>query len=191
MTMKYELWYSVVVRDRQGKVVSRERRKSRSFLKQWNQLVYVQMAQPSYLTIKNTAGGDELVPGDTYNFRWYSQSEGQDFVAIVIGTDNTPVTVSDYSLGAKISEGGGAGQMHYLQCSPEVSQVSDQNCGFLSSNSMVNNSGADITVRESGIYVRMKTFTTYCCGVRDVFGTPQVVPNGGSITINYTTRVSV
>ncbi|GAJ01610.1 unnamed protein product, partial [marine sediment metagenome] len=30
----------------------------------------------------------------------------------------------------------------------------------------------------------------YGCGCRDVFGTPQAVPNGGSILINWTLRVT-
>ena len=195
-----ELWYSAVVRDRYGKVISRERRRSHSFLKQWNQLVACQMVPWEgfgFPNIKATDGTYWPVGIGThgYNFRMNGYANADDF-GIVIGTGSTPVTVSDYALENQIRQGTGPGQMDHLVCTVAASVVSDPDCDFLISRSFANNSGGSITVRESGIYVWMERcvspFTSYAraCVVRDVFSTPQVVPDGGGITVNYTLRVT-
>jgi len=187
--MKRELWYSVVVRDRDGKIVSRERHRSRSFLKQWNELVFF-LVTGVPLSVTNTDGEAYTLSEYANNF-----SMGGDYGAfegIVIGTGNTAVAIDDYSLETLIADGSGAGEMDYQLTAVGASVVSAPNCGFLVERAFVNNSGAEITVRESGLYV-------YCngsagsrrvCGVRDVFGTPQAVPNGGSLSVNYTLRVT-
>ena len=186
--MKHELWYSVVVRDRHGKIVSRERHRSRSFLKQWNQFGYIQVTGAS-LAVRDTSGvlGSSEGP-NAMNFRLSSSGIGADYEGLVIGTGNTAVAIDDYAMEAQIMEGAGAGQMNYQACTIAESVVSAPNCGFIVSRAFVNNSGADITVRESGLY--MNCAAARCCGVRDVFETPQAVPNGGSLSVNYTLRVT-
>jgi len=200
LVRRRELWYSVVVRDPYGKIISRERRRSHSFLKQWNQLVACQMVPWNsfgFPSIKATDGSDWCAGIGThgYNFRMNGYANYDDF-GIVIGTGNTPVDVSDHALESQIRQGTGPGQMDHLVCTVAASIVSDPNCDFLVSRSFANNSGASITVRESGIYAWMERcvspFTWYArgCMVRDVFGTPQAVPDGGGITVNYTLRVT-
>ena len=186
--MKRELWYSVVVRDRHGKIVSRERRKSKSFLKQWNQLVYVQMSQLVLDGITDTGGVSRIIGKSALNFRMTGAAGVTDY-GIRVGTGNTPVAIDDYALETPIAEGTGAGQMEHLVCTIATSVVAAPSCSFLVSRAIVNNSGAEITVREAGIYMMM--YDSYSCATRDVFATPQVVPNGGSIVINWTLRVTV
>ncbi|MBA7515988.1 hypothetical protein ES705_08033 [subsurface metagenome] len=186
--MKCELWYSVVVRDRHGKIVSRERRKSKSFLKQWNQLVYSHFSQLR-LNMTCTDGVVREVGYTASSFHMAAAAGVTDY-GIRVGTGNTPVAIDDYALETPIAEGIGAGEMEHLICTVTTSVVAAPSCSFLVSRSVVNNSGAEITVREAGIY--MKIFTiNYGCATRDVFGTPQAVPNGGSILINWTLRVTV
>ena len=185
--MKRELWYSVVVRDRHGKIVSRERRKSKSFLKQWNQLIYVQMTQTP-LNITDTAGVSRSVDKISAAFGMNGAAV-QTSYGTRVGTGTTAVAIDDYALETPIAEGVGAGQMEHLVCTVATYVVAAPNCSFLVSRAIVNNSGASITVRESGIYARGGSY--FLCAVRDVFGTPQDVPNGGSIVVNYTLRVTV
>ncbi len=182
--MKYELWYSVVVRDRHGKVISRERRRSRSFLKQWNQLVYVQMARTA-LSIKDTAGVPKSVDTHGNNFRMTAALGVTDY-GIRVGTGDTAVAIDDFALKIPIEEGGG---VEHLVCTVATFVVAAPSCSFLVSRSIVNNSPGVITVREAAIYMRMSVF--YCCATRDVFVTPQAVPIGGSITIDWTIQVTV
>lgn len=188
--MKCELWYSVVVRDRHGKIVSRERHRSRSFLKQWNETVYIQMTDAS-LSVKGTngaMGSSEGAHASNFNI---AAPIAATYQGIVIGTGNTAVDIEDYALETLIDEGVGAGQMNYQASTVAESVVSAPNCGFLASRSIVNNSGAEITVRESGLYIYCWSAGVFkACGVRDVFGTPQAVPNGGSLSVNYTLRVT-
>ncbi|MBA7611737.1 hypothetical protein ES703_18966 [subsurface metagenome] len=189
--MKCELWYSVVVRDRKGKILSRERRRSRSFLKQWNQLVYLHLSMVASLTMTDIGGVSRAGTRSKYSFRMNAPIANINY-GIVIGTDNTAVLISDYALGARIAEGVGAGQMNYQASSVATSVVAAPTCGWIASRAIVNNSGLTITVREAGIYGWLTEFSSWWVAlVRDVLGTPQDVPDGGSMTINYTLRVSV
>jgi hypothetical protein len=196
--MKRELWYKAIVRDRDGKVLSQEEKKSRSFLGLWNKMIWTQMTGASYpaLMVTDISGNPWPLGVGTSgnNFRMNGGAENPN-MGIVIGTSDTPVDVSDYRLGALIAQGLGAGQMDYMAMVINASVVADPSCDFFMSRQMANNSGGLITVRESGIYVMMERslspFTAaYGCGVRDVFTTPQDIPDGGGITIEYTLRVT-
>ena len=189
--MKYELWYSVVVRDRHGKVLSRERRRSRSFLKQWNQLVYVQVSGAD-LAITDIGGTPRTIEPYSGNFNTL-RIAGNTECGIVVGTGNTPVAIDDYVLETPIAEGTGVGEMNYLVCTVADYVVSAPSCSYLVSRSVVNNSLGEITVREAVIYVISWSGAPpakYLCLTRDVFDTPQAVPIGGTITINWTKQVT-
>jgi len=196
--MRRELWYKAVVQDRDGKVLSQEEKKSRSFLSLWNKVIWTQMTGASYpaLMVTDINGNSWPLGCGTHgwNFRMDGAANNQ-ALGIVIGTSNTPVSVSDYAMGSQITQGTGTGQMDHLATVINASVVADPNCDFLLSRSFANNSGGLITVRESGIYIMLERslspFTAaYGCGVRDIFSTPQDVPDGGGITIEYTLRVT-
>ena len=196
--MNKELWYKVIVRNRNGKVLSQKEEKSRSFLGLWNKMIWTQMTGASYpaLMVTDINGNSWPLGVGTSgnNFRMNGGAENTN-MGIVIGTGNTPVDVSDYRMSALIAQGFGVGQMDYMVMVINPSIVADPDCDFFLSRQMANNSGGLITVRESGIYVMMERslspFTAaYGCGVRDVFATPQDVPDGGGITIEYTLRVT-
>ncbi|GAJ23640.1 unnamed protein product, partial [marine sediment metagenome] len=131
-----ELWYSVVVRDRHGKIVSRERRKSKSFLKQWNQVVYVQMTGANLAGILDTGGLSRTVEPYQTNFLIQCAAAATDY-GIRVGTGNTAVAVDDYALETPIEEGVGAGQMEHLVCTVADFVVSAPNCSFLVSRTIV------------------------------------------------------
>jgi len=196
--MKRELWYKATVRDCDGKILSHEKSKSRSFLGLWNKMIWTQMTGASYpalmVTDINGSGWPLGVGTSGYNFRMNAGAQNTS-MGIVIGTDDTPVAVTDYRMGALITQGFGAGQMDYMAMVINASIVADPNCDFFMSRQMANNSGGLITVKESGLYMMMERslspfWTAYGCGVRDVFTTPQDVPDGGGITVEYTLRVT-
>jgi len=192
-----ELWYSVVVKDRRGKVISHERRRAHSFLKQWNQFIWF-FHFGGTISPKIINGAPTRLDSHDNNFKM-NGGEGDASLGVVIGTDNTPVAIDDYAMGAQITEGFGAGQMHHLVNTFGAPVISPPSCGYSISRIIVNNSGRLITVRESGIYhqhsyrygpVAYNFYFYFSCGVRDVFTTPQDVPDGGSITMNYTLQVT-
>ena len=196
--MKKTLWYEVIVRDCHGKVISRERERAHSFLKQWNEFIwYFHFGGTIYPKI--TTGSPTKLDSHDDNFRM-NGGEGDASLGIVIGTGNTPVAIDDYTMGAKIAEGYGTGQMHHLANAFGTPVVSPPSCGYSISRIIVNNSGGLITVRESGLYHQHSYrwgpgagnfYFYFSCGVRDVFATPQDVPDVGSITVNYTLQVTV
>jgi len=187
--MKHELWYSVVVRDRHGKVVSRERRKSHSFLKAWNQLIYLQMASIAGYNITDTGGVARSCEYGDQNFIIKAAAGVTDY-GIRVGTGNTAVAIDDYALETPIAEGTGGGQMEHLACSVDDFIVTPPSCAFIAHRTISNNSGGLIDVLEAAIYVRMQT-GFYGCGVRDVLTVPQAVPDGGAITIDWAIGVTV
>lgn len=189
--MKRELWYSVVVRDRHGKVISRERRKSRSFVRQWNDIIYL-LTTDQNGPIKCSDGTSPTVyTTDTHNLEMKAAIAESDR-STVVGSGNTAVTISDFQLETQIAEGTGAGQLNYQAGAVAASVVSAPTCGFLIERAFVNNSGGDVTARESAIYAEVRLSATFkaIMIVRDVFGSPQVIPDGGSLVVNYTLRVS-
>ena len=193
------LWYKAIVRDHNGKVLFQEGKSSRSFLGLWNKMIWTQITGASFpgaLMVTDINGSSWPLGVGThgYNFRMNAGAENTSY-GIVIGTSNTPVAISDQRMGALITQGLGAGQMDYMAQVINASVIADPNCDFFMSRQMANNSGGPITVRESGIYVMMERSlspfsTAYGCVVRDVFTTPQDVPDGGGITLEYTLRVT-
>ncbi|MBA7507423.1 hypothetical protein ES706_06142 [subsurface metagenome] len=187
--MKRELWYLVVVRDRHGKVVSRERRKSKSFVRGWNDVIYIHTTGASD-TVKDIGGVVRAITPMAHQLKMLSLASKEDEWSIAIGTGDTAVTISDYALEAVIPHGTGAGEMSYQDPTVNESVVSAPNCGFLVERAFVNNSGAEITVKESTIYSPFDAPGNSICLIRDVFVSPQAVPNGGSLSMNYTLRVT-
>ena len=186
--MKNELWYSVVVRDRHGKVISRERRRSRSFLKQWNQLMFAQMTDISLTDLLKDINGVNRNPdphANNFRMRVYSA------IGIILGTGDTAVAIDDYKIEAVIANGAGAGQMAWGATTVGAVSLAASHAQFVVSRTNTNNSGGTITVREIGIYTSVYVTTTqyYMCGVRDVLVTPQDVLDTETITVNYTLEV--
>jgi len=186
---KERLWYTIVTRDRYGKVLSRERRKSHSFLEQWNQLVYVQMRGLSF-TIHDTDGIARVTTIDDVNFAMPAAANVFPF-GIVVGTGNTAVDIEDFKLETPILNGVAAGEMQHLICTVDAAVVAAPSCSFVVHRTIVNNSGGIITVLEAGIYMIGGTAGTYRFdATRDVLVAPQAVPDGGAITIDWTIGVT-
>lgn len=112
---------------------------------------------------------------------------------IVIGTDNTPVDITNSALVAQITHGTGAGQMVHqiMQFDTQVTVV-DPNCTFATWRNFNNNSGGSIVVRETGIYV----ITRYVLTSQGVFliardiPTSVTVPDGGGCYVKYTLQIT-
>jgi len=188
--MNRGLWYKVIVRDRDGKVLSCENRRSRSMLGNWYRILYAHMASTS-TSLVHTSGNSWGVINFGDNWKFVAAAN-EDYIGIVIGTGIAAVTIDDYKLDSQIMQGTGSGQMRHLASTPGWPSVAGSSCDFLASRTFLNNSGGPITVRESGIYCRVKgpTYYGYACIVRDILATPQDVPDGGSITIDYTLRIT-
>lgn len=190
--LRTKLYYTIESRDRKGKLLRRFTRKSRSFVQQWNEIVYVQWAQASNVSIKDTGGTDRNVDRAQRNMDVVSAA-GYDTVGLVCGTGDTAVTISDYKLEAQINEGTGSGQLEHQTPSFTAPTVSGSECSFTYRRVFINSSGATITVKEIGVYCNAQGDATVWqfMDVRDVLDPSIDVPDGGSLTVTYTVKVVV
>ncbi len=184
--MKYELWYEIIVRDRNGKVKSRKRRRSRSFLKQWNQIVYIQMREAT-ISVTDTGGVGRSTARHKNHFVMEG-GVGATAYGIRVGTGSTAVAIADYALETPIAEGAAAGQMNHGATVAATSVLSAPSAYFVVSRTMTNNSGGPITVTEAAIYGRLGV-SYYCCLTREVFA-GELVVDTDTITINWTIQVT-
>ena len=187
--MRTYLYYKVEVRDPDGKLLKRERRKSRSYVRQWNDIVAAQ-AGAGTQSVKDTGGTSRSVTTHANNLR-FSAAAADDAVGIVVGSGVIAVTIVDFNLRTKITEGTGAGQLNYQASTPGDPAISGSSCSFETSRAAINNSGATVTVKEIGINIRGASTPYYFLGVRDVLAASLDVPHGGAITITYTIKVTV
>jgi hypothetical protein len=114
---------------------------------------------------------------------------GVDAFGILAGTSSTPVTIGQYNLGAKITHGTGAGQLSYGATTVEA-MVKDTTWYFRVIRAFTNNSSADITVYEVGLFVRLPYGTSSASNTvimlaRDVISGGILVPAGATLTVRY------
>jgi hypothetical protein len=113
---------------------------------------------------------------------------GETSAGIVLGSSDTPVSLSQYSLGALIPHGTGSGQLTYGATNVETLSK-DTAWFFRIVRTFTNSSGASVTVREIGLYVRLgisgSPYWYSCMFARDVPTSPISVPNGSTLTVRY------
>jgi hypothetical protein len=173
------------VEDEHGRrIVSK---KAQTLITAFYKVLYVQMAYFSSVSIVDTTGYTRLITGDTANFNVKAASGDTSF-GIVVGTSTTPVSITDYRLGALISHGTGAGQLLYGSVAVTSIEVIGSMARFYVTRLLTNNSGADITVNEVGLVER--GYGNYLALLDRTLAT-FVVPNGGSRNVIYEFRVVV
>jgi len=193
--MDVELGLALKVTDKDGRVISRQgRRKCHSFVQGWNWALSAQFlgqSQPSPPNgpVKDTSGVNRNLRTCGNPFRC-NAGAGATSYGIRVGTSTQAVSISDYALIAPVAEGTGSGQMeHQAQTFTWIGVVGNI-CSFKTERVIVNNSGAQINLREAAIYMSVfyyPTAGTYIMACRDLIS--QNVPNGGSITVTYTWRI--
>jgi hypothetical protein len=114
---------------------------------------------------------------------------------IVIGSDDTTPEANDnYRLDAVIEAGAAAGQVNYGVTSWDASVTVDGGeVSWSFSRPMTNNSGASITVKEIGVIVRTSGATPnyYVLIIRDILSPAITIPDGETMTVQYTIKTDV
>ena len=188
--MKERVFYTIEVRDREGKLLRHFTRRSHSFVRQWNQIVNVQ-CKGTALAITDVGNVSRNVNQNTANLIM-TGGAGSVAYGIVVGTGSTAVTINDYCLASRCEEGTGLNQLNYQAGSVAAAAVSGSDCAFTVTRSAINNSGATIAITEIGIQVIGDAGGNYYfLGIRDVLGSAVNVPDGGAITVVYTLKVTV
>ncbi len=172
-----------------GKLYIEVRKRSGSVRKRYAQHIHsYTMNQLKQWANRSGAVNDiQTVAGGTQNTsNWYFGTSSHHERGLVVGTDNTASTFLDTQLGAIVGHGTGAGQLEYgLQTTSR-----DKVNGIVTAaveRLYTNNSGAEITVREIGIYASTSAVATSNAFValmlRDVLDTPVAIPNGETLYV--------
>ena len=184
-----EIEYLVEVTDKDGKVLQRISAPSRSFVRQWYDLMSAH-ADNVAKTVTDTGGIARS--GAPHERGWFAlATAGITTYGHRIGKGTTAVTISDYALGTPLEEGTGLDNFEHQAVTYGKPEVVGSTCSFWLRRSMINNSGNTISgIKEIGIYTRFAA-TYYMLGVRDVLPSALAVPDGGAITVTYTFKVTV
>jgi hypothetical protein len=198
--------YEVEVRDKSGKLISRQHGKSHSWLKQFIQMLMAEWqfafggSNPTGVSILDETGAARSMPppAGTYfqNCAWgISAPAGSSEYGVKVGGGDTPNSLLTYALASPISHGTGSGQLVYGAHTIEsVINPSGNDLTFRVTRVFTNNSGATVTVKEIGIttkrYDQGASARTFLF-IRDVLPSPTSVPDGASLTIRYTVKITV
>ena len=192
----------LTVKDKEGKVTEHRVLKSGSFVRQFLELLYTQVAGVYYwkndqpyqfpvVQVINTSGMRKPVFAYEGIFDCAAAAADQT-KGIMVGTGTTAPTIDDYHLETRIIHGSGAGQLQYGGVAFGLPASDPTTSQFTITRNFANASGASITVNEIGLYVRARAVTYggsyedhYFMVIRDVISGGIVVPNGQTLTVNY------
>lgn len=193
--MKVRLYIAAETRDKSGKVIHHTaRRRSHSYVQGWNWLVCAQFLgasspSPALGPVQDIGGTNRNIRTCGIPFRCNGPAATPD-PGVRVGTSADPVAINQYALQAAVGQGTSAGQVEHQSQTYTFIGVAGNQCSFQTSRVFVNNSGAPISVRETGLYM-----TGYDSGTtgrtfmaaRDLIS--EDVPDGGSVTVTYTVRI--
>jgi len=107
---------------------------------------------------------------------------GDTSAGILVGTSDTPVSLAQTNLLGLIAHGTGSGQLSYGATVVEDLTI-DTTYYFKIIRTFTNNSGASITVREIGLFLKPNEYSFMFA--RDVPASAITIPNGSTLTLRY------
>lgn len=193
MTMHIKAYITTELFDRDGKLLWRRRRRSRSFVKAFLALLLTQMnSEVNTEGVADTGGTERTIVDNVLSFRAIAGAGTTD-VGIVVGTGQTAVNASDYALGTLIAHGITAGKLSYSAQFHGSLSVADPNVSFTEYRDLTNSSPGTITVWEEALYVAgydSGGATRYFCAIRDVESSGIAVAVGQNLRVTYTIQTS-
>lgn len=187
------------VTDKDGKVREHKVVKSKSYVRQFFDLLMVQMNSVTELvpsTIRDTANVEREICVSAFNFACNAVAN-TDSYGIQVGTGNTAPTISDCKLQTQIAHGSGAGQLQYGGVTFGLPTSDATQSHFTVTRNFSNQSGSPITVYEIGLVVKgdipepwQVSKTTIAVQynfltIRDVIAAGINILNGETLTVNY------
>jgi hypothetical protein len=165
-----DAYLTVIVTEKDGKVVYRRRYKSRSFVVGFLNALY-----PVFVALGNPSN------------RFGNPN-------IVVGSGTAKPTINDTGLESQIGNGTGAGQLQYGRDSltTPVANTNTNTASMTWSKSFTNGSGGNVTVSEVGAYINVNTTsgsTTYFI-LHDLLPSPITLSPNQVLTVVYTLTIS-
>ena len=205
------LFYELEVRDKEGRVISSRRERSRSLLRNFALIVRTLLAgniaglithTPFDVSVSITKrdGGTFSFPNLTYcvtettpekeapSVMEAAAMERTDSYGVIVGGGTTPVTKHDYDLESQYKDGINANQLLHGKTTVEDVNGTETDSVWRVIRTFSNESGATITVREIGLAVVCQG--NYVLIARDVLSTPEDIPDAASLTVRYVFKVT-
>jgi hypothetical protein len=180
MNFKIEI-ESVIIDPKKGRSVLYKREVAHSLLKQFIQLLGVQMSN-AYLDIKTTDGSMETHFTEAVAFR-VAAVAGVTSGGIVIGIGAAAVDIDDYKLGSQVITDVAHGLVSFAYSSPSGSSRR-----FIITRSFTNNTGAKIDITEAGLYGRIYDNRPVCLD-RSLYSFE--FNNGAQVTLAYYLTIEI
>jgi hypothetical protein len=202
------LW-EIEVKDKTGKLLKSFETPAKSWLRQFITILKGEFATRSGTSIghgnvnvvdeSGTARGypyHSSYAAATYYMNLSTLADAGDVThGVIVGTSDTPNTLTTYALGGKINHGTGSEQLLYgAETAEDVTNPSGNDLQFRITRTFTNNSGATVTVKEVGLLARKhdkdgnpRSFLI----ARDVLPSPVDVPDGATLTIRYVVKITV
>jgi hypothetical protein len=163
------------------------------------QFAYSGSAPPVVSITDETGTGRNMPPSLSQAFylvAWaINAPAGSSEYGVKVGAGDTPNSLLTYGLASPIIHGTASGQLLYGTHTIEsVINPSGNDLTFRITRVFTNNSGAPVTVKEIGISTKRQdgggTARTFLF-VRDILPSPTSVPDGATLTIRYTPKITV
>ncbi|GAI45370.1 unnamed protein product [marine sediment metagenome] len=179
----------LTVKDKNGKVTDHRVMRSKSFLRQFLELLWIQAFQiPEVAPYSVRDVNNLLVDICESGFTFAADGDaGVVTHGIIVGTGTTAPTIDNYAIETLIAHGVGAGQLQYSAVAFGAPASDATTSQFTVTRDFANASGGAITVNEIGLYVKGYKFdvTYYFMTIRDVIAGGISVPDGQTLTVNY------
>jgi len=179
----------LTVKDKNGKITEHRVMPSKSFVRQFLELLWIQAYQVSELVCEDIRTTGNIVEGIPESGILFNSNAlvNDDVYGIIVGSGTTAPTISDYALETAIAHGAGAGQLQYSAVTFGAPASDATTSQFTITRDFANASGGAITVNEIGLYVKAYRYNIdyYFLTIRDVIGGGISVPNGQTLTVNY------
>jgi len=173
------------VSDDQGRIILSK--KANTILSNFYRVLYMHMSHGK-ADFRDTGGATRGGSRNNENFQVKAPA-GEAAWGIVLGTSTAAVSITDYNLGATIPHGTGAGQLLYGSTDVTDIEIIGNMARFYITRLFTNDGGADITVNEIGLIVRVHDgFPLYSVLIDRTLAT-FIVPAGGSRNVIYELRV--
>lgn len=177
----------LTVKDREGHITERRLMRSRSFVRQFLELLWVQafpLPEAVPLSIRDTGSAyrDSWMAGLNFNV---DAGLGNESYGIIIGSGTTAPAIDDYCIETIIPHA----TMNYSDVVVATPTHDATTAQFTITRDFSNVSGGTVTVNELALYVRGTSY--YYMAIRDVVGGGISVPDGQTLTINYRIQATV
>lgn len=185
----------LIVRNKDGKIVEQRTLKSKSFVRQFLELLWIQAFQLPEIapySLRDTSNTLRDICESRLTFAC-DAGEGVTTLGIIIGSGTTAPTIDDYAIETLIAHGTSSNQLQYSTVTFGAPSSSATISQFTITRNFANASGDNVAVYEIALYVKAYKYTDtyYFMTIRDTISGGINVPNGDTLTINYRPQVAI